>query len=181
MVNPLPRVGPRPSSDRTEPFIGRAVFEIGSRLKRVHDDALWQVVDYTGFEDYLARGVAISRSTAYRFMRIADYFNAEIARRYGPEKLDAAIRYLRATPVEERPGDQPAFLTPFLLRRRLEVTPQWYLETLRARIDQIDWRQARADVERFLSSSERDQAHVALWNRELFHDQIDRMARYLAA
>jgi hypothetical protein len=85
--------------------IGRAVYEIGTRLERVHDEALWRAGDYNGFEDYLARGVAISRSTAYRFMRIADHFNAEIARRYGPEKLDAAIRYLRATPVEERPGD----------------------------------------------------------------------------
>ena len=50
-------------------------------------------------------GVAISRSTAYRFMRIAEHFNAEIAKRYGPDKLEAALRYLQTTPVDEQPGD----------------------------------------------------------------------------
>jgi hypothetical protein len=85
--------------------IGRAIYEIGRRLARVYEDALWRSDGYANFEDYLTRGVSISRTTAYRFMRIARHFNAEIAKRYGVEKLEAAIRYLQATPAEERPGD----------------------------------------------------------------------------
>ena len=49
--------------------------------------------------------MAITRRTAYRFMRIARHFNAEIANRYGPDKLDAALQYMEATPADEQPGD----------------------------------------------------------------------------
>ena len=66
---------------------------------------MWRSDEFASFDDYLERAVSISRSTAYRFMRVAQHFNAEIARRYGVEKLEAAIRYLQATPTEERPGD----------------------------------------------------------------------------
>ncbi len=38
-------------------------------------------------------------------MRIAKHFSAEIAGRYGVTKLDAAMRYLRATRADEQPGD----------------------------------------------------------------------------
>lgn len=85
--------------------VGRGIYDIGIRLVRVHDEELWQSGRYESFEYYLERGVVISRRTAYRFMRIARHFNAEIAQRYGPDKLDAALGYLQATPAEEQPGD----------------------------------------------------------------------------
>jgi hypothetical protein len=85
--------------------IGRGIYDIGIRLARIHDEELWRTGRYEGFDHYLEHGVAISRRTAYRFMRIARHFNAEIAQRYGPDKLEAALGYLQATPAEEQPGD----------------------------------------------------------------------------
>jgi hypothetical protein len=85
--------------------VGRGIYDIGIRLVRVHEQELWRSGRYDGFEDYLERAVAISRSTAYRFMRIARHFNAAIAERYGPDKLHAALGYLEATPADEQPGD----------------------------------------------------------------------------
>ena len=85
--------------------IGRSIYEIGIRLARIQEQELWRAGRFEGFEDYLQRGVAITRRTAYRFMRIARHFNAEIANRYGPDKLDAALQYMQATPADEQPGD----------------------------------------------------------------------------
>ena len=85
--------------------IGRSIYEIGIRLARIQEQELWRAGRFGGFEDYLQRGVAITRRTAYRFMRIARHFNAEIANRYGPDKLDAALQYMEATPADEQPGD----------------------------------------------------------------------------
>jgi len=85
--------------------IGRDLYSVGLRLARIEDEELWAAGGYDDFEDYLERGVDISRRSAYRFMRIASHFSAEIARRYGVTKLDAALRYLRATETDEQPGD----------------------------------------------------------------------------
>lgn len=78
---------------------------IGAGLARVQDEALWQAARFDSFEDYLRRGVDLSRAWAFRLMRVARQFNADIAARYGVEKLDAALAYLAATPREEAPGD----------------------------------------------------------------------------
>lgn len=84
--------------------VGQGLYEIGVRLARVHDEELW-IAGHDSFEGYLGDAVGLSRSTAYRLMRIARHFNAAIAQRYGVEKLEAALRYLQATPEAERPGD----------------------------------------------------------------------------
>ena len=75
------------------------------RLARIRREELWAAGRYRDFEDYLARAVDISRRNAYRFMRVADHFSAEIASRYGVSKLDAALRYMGATVADEQPGD----------------------------------------------------------------------------
>jgi len=85
--------------------VGKGLYEIGRLLDRVQREELWREGDYPTFEEYVAEAVDMSRTSAYQFMRIARHFNAEIAKRYGASKLEAAIRYLEVTPVEERPGD----------------------------------------------------------------------------
>ncbi|MHC4914484.1 MAG: nucleotidyl transferase AbiEii/AbiGii toxin family protein [Planctomycetota bacterium] len=57
------------------------------------------------------------------------------------------------------------------------VTPAWYVETVRARIEGIDWAVARADVERFLPA--REQESLALWKPELFLYHLDRLGAFM--
>jgi hypothetical protein len=76
--------------------IGRGLYEIGTRLAHIADDALWEAAGYETFEDYLLEEVQFSRSTAYRLMRISRAFNGRVVARHGVEKLDFAVRYLRA-------------------------------------------------------------------------------------
>ena len=85
--------------------VGRGMYEVGVRLARILDEQLWAGRGYLSFEHYLEQGVSFSRSTAYKLIRIAREFNAEIAERYGVEKLELGLRYLEATPERERPSD----------------------------------------------------------------------------
>ena len=90
---------------RLKGLVGKGLYELGRLLDRVQQDELWREGGYVSFDGYVAEAVDLSRASAYRFMRIARHFNAEIANRYGAAKLEAAIRYLEVTPAEERPGD----------------------------------------------------------------------------
>ena len=90
---------------RLKGLVGKGLYEIGRLLDRVQREELWREGDYAGFDEYVAEAVDISRTSAYQFMRIARHFNAEIAKRYGAAKLEAAVRYLEVTPADERPGD----------------------------------------------------------------------------
>lgn len=90
---------------RLKGAVGRGMYEVGVRLGRIADERLWQSRGYTSFEHYLEAGVSFSRSTGYKLIRIARQFDAEIAERYGVEKLELGLRYLEATPERERPSD----------------------------------------------------------------------------
>ncbi|HOX06518.1 MAG TPA: nucleotidyl transferase AbiEii/AbiGii toxin family protein [Planctomycetota bacterium] len=63
--------------------------------------------------------------------------------------------------------------------RKVQVTPEWYLETMRERIQGLDWATARADVERFLPA--REQESLALWEPALFLYHLERLGEYLQA
>jgi hypothetical protein len=63
--------------------------------------------------------------------------------------------------------------------RKLSVSRDWYLEAMRNRIRTIDWREARRDVERFVVS--REQPGLQAWSRELFLQQLDRLAEHWPA
>jgi len=84
---------------------GRDAWNIGAHLARIKRDELWRAGGYESFTDYVARGVNCSRASAYRYLRIAEHFNAEIAERYGIDKLVLVLRFMALTPAEERPGD----------------------------------------------------------------------------
>ena len=59
---------------------------------------------------------------------------------------------------------------------RLEVTSDWLLRSLRGKIESIDWKLARDDVQRFLPLSE--QRGLDSWSLDLFFQQVERMAAY---
>ena len=58
--------------------------------------------------------------------------------------------------------------------KAVQVTPEWYLEVLRDRIEKIDWEEAKADISRFVTS--REQQSIALWSRDFFLYQVERLA-----
>lgn len=90
---------------RLKGAVGRGMYEVGVRLNRIAGERLWESRGYVSFEHYLEEGVWFSRSTGYKLMRIARQFDAEVAERYGVEKLELGLRYLEATPERERPND----------------------------------------------------------------------------
>lgn len=85
--------------------VARDLYEIGRRLLHIQREELWRDGGDESLADYLERGTDIAVSTGYRFMRVAEHFNADIARRFGVTKLLAAVRYVEVTPADERPGD----------------------------------------------------------------------------
>jgi len=90
---------------RLKGAVGRGMYEVGVRLGRIANERLWASRGYTSFEHYLEEGVSFSRSTGYKLIRIARQFDAEVAERYGVEKLELGLRYLEATPEHERPSN----------------------------------------------------------------------------
>jgi hypothetical protein len=56
---------------------------------------------------------------------------------------------------------------------KIRVTADWYFETLRTRIGEVDWETARRDVARFIPSKE--QEALALWDTDLFLYHLDRL------
>jgi len=83
----------------------RDAWSIGVHLARIRSEELWRAGGYENFTDFLTRGIDCSRASAYRYLRIAEHFNAEIAGRYGIDKLRLVLRFMAITPAEERPGD----------------------------------------------------------------------------
>jgi predicted nucleotidyltransferase component of viral defense system len=62
---------------------------------------------------------------------------------------------------------------------RVEVTRAWYLAALAARIREVDWAQARADVMRFVPA--REQEGLRAWGEDFFAQCLARLAEYLPA
>jgi predicted nucleotidyltransferase component of viral defense system len=61
--------------------------------------------------------------------------------------------------------------------RHIDVTPAWFLGALDARIREIDWAAARADVERFVPPS--DRRGLDFWGTEFFLDRLRVMREYV--
>jgi predicted nucleotidyltransferase component of viral defense system len=58
--------------------------------------------------------------------------------------------------------------------KKINVTPTWYIEQLKNKIQEIDWAQAKSDVERFLNIRERQQM-LPLWGKEFFMDRAEKL------
>lgn len=77
----------------------------GAFFLEVRNEELWRASGYEGFYAWALGKMGYKRETTRKMMRVAENFTAEIAQRYGPDKLYAALRYLEATAREEEPGD----------------------------------------------------------------------------
>jgi hypothetical protein len=97
---------------------------MGVRLTRIKEESLWEHGGYSGFDDYLERGVELGRTTAYELIRISRSFAEPVAARHGYDKLRAAMTWMSTAPKEEQTGD--VFSSPIKLRDdsgRFETKP----------------------------------------------------------
>jgi len=83
----------------------RDAWDIGAHLVRIRRDKLWRAAGFESFTDFLTHGVDCSRASAYRYLRIAEHFDADVAESYGIDKLRLVLRLMAITPAEERPAD----------------------------------------------------------------------------
>ncbi len=140
--------------------IGQDVYALGELLCHIRDEQRYKEAGHRSFSQYLA-AVDISRSQASRLVDIYTHFSAEIARRYGIDKLEAGVAYLRATPEDERPGD----LIAADLRLRDERGEELVKPFHEATADEI--RAARRLVEEAKDAARPISAGVRAWSAGL--------------
>jgi predicted nucleotidyltransferase component of viral defense system len=59
----------------------------------------------------------------------------------------------------------------------ISVKPQWFLAQLQAKINSMDWKEARQDVARFLRPKEL--ATLELWSKDFFLSRLEKLAGYV--
>lgn len=87
---------------------GRAavmLYQVGAWMIEVEEARLWEADEHPSFDAWLSDALDLSRTVAYKAMRVARHFNREMVERYGIEKLNAGLRYLELTHAEEKAGD----------------------------------------------------------------------------
>jgi hypothetical protein len=77
---------------------GQAIFEIGIRLKKVHDEKLAE--KYGGWTQWL-REIEMDRTEAFRFMKVVDSLGAEVVGTYQRLGL-RALSEIASLPEEVR-------------------------------------------------------------------------------
>jgi len=83
----------------------RKLWEIGQICLTVDADRLHDLGDFADVYAWAHAEHSISRPTVAKAMEVATHFNAEMAARWGTEKLVSTVRYLRATKRIEAAGD----------------------------------------------------------------------------
>jgi len=84
---------------------GRLMWELGGLLTEVEQTELWRTTPHGGFLEWIDGAMKFSRQTARKYQQIHAHFSADMAERYGSEKLVAGLAYLAQTKREEEPGD----------------------------------------------------------------------------
>lgn len=62
-------------------------------------------------------------------------------------------------------------------KQKPQVDDNWLLDALNKRISELDWDQARRDVQRFIKPVE--QPSLSLWSQSYFQNQLKKLATYL--
>jgi hypothetical protein len=83
------------------------VWAIGRRLTQVAELGLHKSRGFPSIEAYAEKELKLARDNAFLYMRVAQAFNETMTATFGTEKLDRALRYIAATPEEEKPADIP--------------------------------------------------------------------------
>jgi predicted nucleotidyltransferase component of viral defense system len=63
--------------------------------------------------------------------------------------------------------------------QNIPVTPDWFLQELKTKINSMDWDDAKKDVARFLRP--RELASLDVWSKEFFISRADKLAAYLTS
>jgi hypothetical protein len=87
--------------------LAKNAWQIGRRLMQVSTLDLHRAAGYASVEEFAATACAISKTTAFMYMRVAGSFSQEIATSFGMDKLDRGLAYIASTPEDEKPGDLP--------------------------------------------------------------------------
>ena len=61
--------------------------------------------------------------------------------------------------------------------KNVAVTPTWFVNELKEKINKIDWEDAKKDIARFLRP--RELATLDLWSKEFFLSRVNKLADYL--
>ncbi len=80
---------------------------IGRKLVQVAEFELHKARGFKSLEQYAESELALSRDSALLYTRVAQAFSETVAATFGPEKLDRALRYIAATPEDEKLADIP--------------------------------------------------------------------------
>lgn len=93
----------------------RQWWAIGAVCLEVEREVLYAEDGYTDVWDWVQERHGMSRRTAGKAMEVARHFSAEMAERYGSEKLASTVAYLAATRRSEEVGEATALT--FRVRR----------------------------------------------------------------
>jgi predicted nucleotidyltransferase component of viral defense system len=61
--------------------------------------------------------------------------------------------------------------------QHISVTPDWFLQALKTKINDMDWDDAKKDVSRFLRP--RELPSLNIWSKEFFLSRIEKLSEYL--
>lgn len=61
--------------------------------------------------------------------------------------------------------------------KKLDINNKWVLKHLKEKIDEIDWKSVRFDIEFFLKSE--DRKFVENWDRDMFYEMLKKLELYL--
>lgn len=83
----------------------RSLWGLGQVCLEVQRDELYRDGGHADLYTWAETQHGISRNTADKAMAVAEHFGADMAERFGTEKLAATVRYLEATRKVEQAGD----------------------------------------------------------------------------
>jgi hypothetical protein len=83
------------------------------------------------------------------------------------------LNYDCKTDIEEQQAIREITQTGPWQNQNINTDKTWLLNELEKKINSINWKQATADVQRFIRTNE--QASLTLWSRELFSGLLDKL------
>lgn len=85
--------------------IARAFYDIGAALAELHEKKLYGSLGYSTFDAMLADRRLMSGQYARRLIQVARAFDRDQARRLGPDKAYALVRYVARTKEADDPAE----------------------------------------------------------------------------
>jgi hypothetical protein len=92
---------------RLQKDVARNGWQIGRRLAQVVAMELHTAGGFDTVAAYAEEVLGIARSTAFRYMRVAQTFSETAAATFGIDRLDGGLAYIAKTPEDETPSDLP--------------------------------------------------------------------------